>query len=132
METLWQDLCYGIRTLSKNTGFTIVAVLSLAIGIGANSAIFSVTNALLLRPLPYKEADRLAILWNRSPGLNVAQDWFSLGQYVDVKTENHVFDQVAVTIGGSFNMTGQGVPEHIEGARVSSSLFPLLGAEAWI
>jgi putative ABC transport system permease protein len=130
METLRQDLSYGFRTLFKNPGFTAVAVLSLAIGIGANSAIFSVINALLLRPLPYQDADRLAILWQRSPGLNVAQDWFSPGQCLDVKAENQVFEQVAVTIGSSFNLTGQGGPEHVDGARVTSSLFPLLGAKA--
>src|SRR5499425_61461 len=128
MGTLWRDLCYGIRQMSRKPGFTSVAVLSLAIGIGANSAIFSVTNALLLRPLPYQDADRLVILWNRSPGLNVAQDWFSPGQCLDVKAENQVFEQVAVTIGASFNLTGQGGPEHLDGARVTSSLFPLLGA----
>lgn len=130
METLWHDLVYGARMLLKNPGFTIVAVLSLAIGIGANSAIFSVTNALLLRPLPYGDAERLVILWNRSPGLNVAQDWFSPGQYLDVKTQNRVFDETAMTIGASFNLTGQGTPERIDGARVSASLFPLLGARS--
>ena len=128
MEALRHDLSYGIRMLFKNAGFTAVAVLSLAIGIGANSAIFSVTNALLLRPLPYRDADRLVILWNRSPGLNVEQDWFSPGQYLDVKTQNSVFDHVAISIGGSFNLTGPGGPEHVDGARVSSSFFPLLGA----
>ncbi|MEK7833668.1 MAG: ABC transporter permease, partial [Acidobacteriota bacterium] len=122
METLWQDLSYTLRRLAKNPGFTLVAALSLAIGIGANSAIFSVANTLLLRPLPFKDADRLVILWNRSPGLNVEQDWFSLGQYLDIKIENRVFEQTAVTIGGSYNLTGAGIPEHIEGARVSSSL----------
>ncbi len=130
MGTLWQDLCYGIRTLLKNPGFTIVAALSLAIGIGANSAIFSVTDALLLRPLPYPDSDRLVILWQRSPGLNVAQDWFSPGQYLDVKADNRVFEQAAAAIGASFNLTGQGGPEHIDGLRVSSSLFPLLSAKA--
>src|SRR5918911_1160983 len=129
METLWHDLSYGIRTLLKTPGFMIVAVLSLSIGIGANSAIFSVTNAVLLRPLPYKDADRLVILWNRSPGLNVVQDWFSPGQYLDIKAENHVFEQVAATLGGSYNFTGRGTPEHVEGARVSSSLFPLFDAQ---
>jgi predicted permease len=128
METLWYDLSYGIRTLFKNPGFTAVAVLSLAIGIGANSAIFSVTNALLLRPLPYKDADRLVILWSRSPGLNVPQDWFSPGQYLDVKTQNSVFDETSISIGGRFNLTGQSTPEHIDGGRISSSLFSLLGA----
>src|SRR5687768_13502163 len=129
METLRQDLSYGIRTLFRYPGFTSIAVLSLAIGIGANSAIFSVANALLLRPLPYEEADRLVILWSRSPGLNIPQDWFSPGQYLDVKTQNQVFEETAVTIGTSFNLTGNGPPERIDGARVSSSLFPLLGAK---
>ncbi|MGE0130002.1 MAG: ABC transporter permease [Blastocatellales bacterium] len=135
MQTLWQDLRYGARMLVQKPGFTIVAVLSLAIGIGANSAIFSVTNALLLRPLSYKDSDRLAILWQRSPGLNVDQDWFSPGQCLDVKAENRVFEQVAFTIGASFNLTGQGgsgQPEHVDGARVTSSLFPLLGAKAML
>lgn len=132
METLLQDLSNGVRALIKAPGFTAVAILSLAIGIGANSAIFSVTNALLLRPLPYTDADRLVILWSRSPGLNVPQDWFSPGQYLDVKTQNNVFDETCISIGGSFNITGQTAPEHIDGARLSSSLFPLLGANAML
>src|SRR5215471_18565520 len=129
MESLWCDLSYGARNLLKNPGFTVVAVLSLAIGIGANSAIFSVTNALLLRPLPYKDAERLVILWNRSPGINVEQDWFSPGQYLDIKAENQVFENVAATIDSSFNLNGNGTPERIEGARVSSSLFAVLGTQ---
>ena len=132
METLRQDLVYGLRMLFKNPRFTIVAVLSLAIGIGATTAIFSVANALLLRPLPYEDSDSLVILWNRSPGLNVAQDWFSPGQYLDIKAENTVFEYVAATIDSSFNLTGEGSsrsPERVEAARVSSSLFPLLRAQ---
>src|ERR1044071_3970354 len=132
METLWHDLTYGARSLFKNAGFTLVAILSVAIGVGANSAIFSVTNALLLRPLPYDDSDRLVILWSRSPGLNVAQDWFSPAQYCDVKTQTDVFDETAITIGGSFNFTGQGTPERVDGARVSSSLFTLLGAQSFL
>ena len=132
METVRYELSHGIRALLKNPGFTTVAILSLAIGIGANSAIFSVTNALLLRPLPYKDSDRLVILWSRSPGLNVPQDWFSPGQYLDVKTQNTVFDETAITIGASFNLTGQANPEHIDGARISSSMFSLLGANAML
>jgi len=129
MQSLWNDLAYGFRMLLKNPRFTVVSVLSLAIGIGANTAIFSVTNALLFRPLPYKDAERLVILWNRSPGLNVEQDWFSPGQYLDIKAENQVFENVAATIDSSFNLTGQGTPERIEGARVSSSLFTVLGTQ---
>lgn len=130
MKMLWQDLSYGVRALLKTPGFALVAIASLALGIAANSAVFSVMNALLLRPLSYPDADRLVILWSRSPGLNVAQDWFSPGQYLDVKTQNQVFEQTAVTIGASFNLTGQGASEHIDGARVSSSFFPLFGANA--
>ena len=130
METWLQDLRHGLRVLASQPAFTAVAVASLALGIGANTAIFSVTNALLLRPLPYEDADRIAILWQRSPGLGVAQDWFSTGQYLDIKTDNQVFTDVAATIGASVNLTGNGVPERIDGARVSSSLFPLFGAKA--
>jgi predicted permease len=130
VETWWQDLRHGLRVLASQPAFTAVAVASLALGIGANTAIFSVTNALLLRPLPYDDADRITILWQRSPGLGVQQDWFSTGQYLDIRADNQVFSEVAATIGASFNLTGRGVPERIDGARVSSSLFPLFGAKA--
>src|SRR5688572_11009957 len=130
METWWQDLRHGLRVLASQPAFAAVAVASLALGIGANTAIFSVTNALLLRPLPYEDADRIAILWQRSPGLGVQQDWFSTGQYLDIRADNQVFTDVAATIGASFNLTGRGVPERIDGARVSSSLFRIFGARA--
>jgi predicted permease len=120
----------SIRTLVKAPGFTIAALLSLTIGIGATSAIFGVANALLLRPLPYPHAERLAMLWQRSPGLNVPRDWLSLGQYLDIKAENTAFDRVAAAIGASFNMTGNGAPERIDGVRTSSALLSMLGAHA--
>ena len=107
-----------------------VAVLSLAIGIGANTAIFSVVHALLLRPLPYANADRLVILWNRSPGLNIAEDWFSTAQYFDIKTRHRGFDQLAIALGSNVNLTGDGVPERVGAIRVSSTLLPMLGAQA--
>src|SRR3954466_7000874 len=127
---MWQDIKYAARVMLRTRGLTLVAVASLALGIGANTAIFSVTNALLLRPLPYEDADRIAILWQRPPVLNVAQDWFSTGQYLDIRTDNQVFSDVAATIGASFNLTGRGLPERVDGARVSSSLFTLFGAKA--
>src|SRR5215471_17363880 len=86
MSTLARDLRYALRAFLKSPGFTAAAILSLAIGIGANTAIFSITSALLLRPLPYKDAGRLVILWNTSPGLGITQDWFSTAQYFDIKT----------------------------------------------
>jgi putative ABC transport system permease protein len=128
MSALLTDLRHAIRGLAKNPGFTTAAVLSLAIGIGANSALFSVTSALLLRPLPYKNADRLVILWNRSPGLNIAEDWFSTAQYFDIKTGHSGFEQVALAIGGNFNLTGDGDPERVGVVQVSSNLLPMIGA----
>jgi predicted permease len=128
MNTWMQDVRFALRSFAKNPGFTLAAVLSLAIGIGANTSIFSVANALLFRPLPYDSPDRLVILWNRSPGLNITQDWFSTAQYFDIKAEHHGFEQVAIAIGGNYNLTGQGDPERVGVIRVSSNLLPMLGA----
>src|ERR1700755_975934 len=83
---VWPEVRYALRTLARAPGFTAAAVLSLALGVGANTFIFRVPSARLLRPLPYADADRLAILWNRSPGLGIAEDWFSTAQYFDIKT----------------------------------------------
>jgi predicted permease len=130
MLTLWNDIRYGLRMLGKNPGFTAVAVLSLAIGIGANTALFSIIDGLLLHPLPYKDADRLVILWNRSPGLNITQDWFSTAQYFDIKTGHQGLEEVAIAIGGNDNLTGTGEPERVGTIRVSSNLLPMLGARA--
>src|ERR1700722_14216088 len=127
MNTSARDLAYAVRMLAKSPGFTLAAILSLAIGIGANTSIFSIINALLFRPLPYRDADRLVILWNRSPGLNITEDWFSTAQYFDIKTGHHGFEQVAIAIGGNYNLTGKGEPERVGTIRVSSSLLPMLG-----
>ena len=106
----------------------LAAVVSLAIGIGANTAVFSVANALLLRPLPYSDPDTLAILWNRSPGLNIEEDWFSTAQYFDIKNGHSGFVDVALALGANFNLTGSGDPERVGVIRVSSNLLPMLGA----
>src|ERR1700745_2384639 len=127
MNGLIRDLRYALRALAKNPGFSIAAILSLAIGIGANTSIFSITSALLLRPLPYKDARQLVILWNRSPGLGITQDWFSTAQYFDIKTSSG-FEQLAIAIGGNYNLTGQGDPERVGAVRISSNLLPMLGA----
>ena len=127
MSTLSQDLRYAIRALLTNPGFSIVAVLSLAIGIGANTAIFSVASALLLRPLQYANADRQVILWNTSPGLGIMEDWFSTAQYFDIQNGTQSFESVALAIGANSNLTGDGEPERVGTIRVSSNLLPMLG-----
>jgi predicted permease len=129
MGTLWQDLRFGVRMLLKKPGFTIVAVFTLALGIGANSAIFSLVNGLLLRPLPYKDSDRLVVIWTHSPGANVAQDWPSPGQFSAIKSQNSVFEELAIAQGTSVNMTGRAEPERLGVIRTSSPLFSMLGAK---
>src|ERR1051326_5765740 len=129
MTDFFQDIRYALRTFKRTAGLTLVIVASLAIGIGANAAIFSVVNALLLKPLPYPDPDRLAVLWLRSPGINIPQDWPSPGQYIDLQTQNHVFEEMSISRGGTFNLTGRSQPERIEGLRTSSTLFHILGAK---
>ncbi|MGB6302844.1 MAG: ABC transporter permease, partial [Acidobacteriaceae bacterium] len=128
-EDLIQDLRYGMRMLKKNPRLTSMIVLSLALGIGANTAIFSVTNTLLLKPLPYPNADRLAILWLRSPGIGIPQDWPSPGQYHDIKTQNHVFDDTAIATGDEHILTGVSRAMKVDAISASSSLLPMLGAK---
>src|SRR4029079_18145161 len=130
MASWRNDFRHGVRMLAKSPAFAAIAILSLAIGIGANTAIFSVANALILRSLPYSNADRIAIVWQRAPGLNVPRDWLSVGQYLDIKVGTTAFEQVAAAIGASFNVTGEGRPERVDGMRVSSSFFSLFGARA--
>src|SRR5215469_6689664 len=128
MNAWLQDIRFALRSFTKNPWFALAAVLSLAIGIGANTTIFSVANALLFRPLPYDSPDRLVILWNRSPGLGITQDWFSTAQYFDIKTSHQGLEQIAIAIGGNYNLTGRGDPERVGAVRVSSNLLPMLGA----
>ena len=130
MSILLQDVRHALRALAAAPAFTVAAVLSLTIGIGANTAIFSIVDGLLLHSLPYKDAERLVILWNRSPGLNITEDWFSTAQYFDIKNSHHGFEQVAIAIGGNYNLTGWGEPERVGTIRISSSLLSMLGQRA--
>lgn len=130
MNTVLKDLRHAFRVLIAARVFTMAALLSLAIGIGANTAIFSIVDGLLLRPLPYADAKRLVILWNSSPRLNITEDWFSTAQYFDIRNGHHGFEQVAIAIGDNYNLTGSGEPERIGTIRVSSSLLHLLGQRA--
>ena len=129
VEDMLQDLRYAMRSFAKTPGLTALIVLSLAIGIGANTAIFSVTSTLLLKPLPYPAPDRIAILWLRSPGIGIPQDWPSPGQYHDIVTQNHVFQDTALAIGDNFTLTERSKAMKVDGIHTTSSLLPMLGAK---
>jgi predicted permease len=130
-----QDIRYAFRTLRRSPGLTFVIVASLAIGIGANTAIFSVVNALLLKPLPYPDPERLAVIWIRNPGINIPQDWPSPGQYIDIQNQNRSFERMSISRGRVTTLLGRsGNPlvttedaQRVETLETSSSLFPLLG-----
>ena len=124
-----QDLRYAGRMLAKNLGITSIIVLSLGIGIGANTAIFSVVDALLLRPLPYPQPEKLVAIWLHSPGIGIFRDWPSPGQYIDIRTENRSFDEVAIAQSGSLTLTGFEKPERVDVLRTSSNLLHMLGAK---
>ena len=124
---IWQDLRYGLRTLVKDPTFTAVAVVALALGIGANSAIFSVVNTVLLRPLPYKDPGRIVMIWEDNSRHGYPRDTPAPANFVDWRDQNKVFEAVAATADVSLNLTGVGEPERLDGKRVSASLFPILG-----
>ena len=132
IEDLLQDIRYAVRSFAKTPVLTALIVLSLAIGIGANTAIFSVTSTLLLKPLPYPHPDRIAILWLRSPGIGIPQDWPSPGQYHDIAAENHVFEDTALAIGDNFTLTERTKAIKVDGIEATSSLLPMLGARAML
>jgi putative ABC transport system permease protein len=129
METIIKDIRYGVRGLSKRPGFTAVAVLTLALGIGANSAIFSVLNAVLLRPLPYPDADRIVRIdeTEGKGGMGVSPP-----NLLDFQQQSHTFESIAGYTGGSFILTNAGEPLRIQSCEISAALFPVLGAKPLI
>ncbi|HEY6445720.1 MAG TPA: ABC transporter permease [Acidobacteriaceae bacterium] len=129
MNVWLQDLRYAQRALRKNAMLSVVILLSLAIGIGANSAIFSVVDALLLRPLPYPHAGRLAAVWLHSPGIGILRDWPSPGQYIDIQNQNHSFDAMALAQSRTATLTGRDQPELVDVLSAQSSLLSMLGAQ---
>ncbi len=140
METLLQDLKYAIRTLIKEPVFTAIAVLTLALGIGANAAIFSVVNAVLLRPLPYHEPDRLVQFWETNPLKNWTQANVAPANLFDWEKQNTSFEEIAAYMGSDtkeaglagFQLTSGDEPERIEGLYVTGNIFSVLGANALI
>jgi putative ABC transport system permease protein len=127
-----QDLKYGLRMLRKSPGFSLVAVLVLALGIGANTAIFSVVNAVLLRPLPFEDPSGIVHVWHVPPPKQfpgMTRFSVSAANYTDWQRENHVFDKMAIFSGASMNLTGGGKPEYVRAAAVSSDFFAVLGTK---
>jgi putative ABC transport system permease protein len=132
MQTLWQDLRYGARMLVKTPAVTLVAVIALTLGIGANTALFSVVNAVLLRSLPYTEGDRLAVVWeHRKSGAGNSQNVINLGNFYDWKDQNTVFSDMAAFFDRNVNLTSDGEPEEVPGQIATTNLFSLLGVNAF-
>lgn len=132
MTTLFQDMRYGLRLLWKSPGFTIVAVLSLALGVGANTAIFSIVNAVLLRSLPFSHPERLVKIVASNRGVGARDIGLSVLELDDLRTRAGVFDQVTATLGGPSNLTGGDHPQHLEILEVSPNYFSMLGTSAHI
>ena len=130
MQTLWQDLRYGARMFVKKPAFTLVAILTLALGIGANTAIFTVINAALLRPLPYPEAEQLVVVATTMRRETVEVRATSYPDFVDWRDQNTVFERIAAQSSPSFTLTGGAEPERVNGELVSADYFPLLRARA--
>ena len=129
VETLLQDARYALRMLTKNTGFAFFTVAVLATGIAANTAIFSIADAVLLRPLPYRDANRLVMIWEDATSYGFPRDTPAPGNFADWKSRNQVFEDVAAaSFGASLNLTGDGRPEEIVGRKVTTNVFCVLGA----
>jgi putative ABC transport system permease protein len=128
MYTLWKDLRFGARMLLKKPGFTLIAVVTLALGLGANSAMFSLIDALLFRPLPFKNMDRLVVVWSTLPHAEFAgRLGTSAANYIDFREQQHVFEHLAACRWEEANLTGIGEPERVQGFSVTQNLFPALG-----
>jgi putative ABC transport system permease protein len=130
METLWKDLRYSIRGLLKRPGFTLIALITLALGIGANTAIFSVVNGVLWRPLPYKAPQQLVMVWeNHQARGGPAREWLSPADFDDWRAQNSVFSHLSALNDWGPTLTGRDQPESLVGAAVSHDMFALLGVE---
>jgi len=129
MDTLVKDIRYAVRGLLKRPGFTVIALVTLALGIGANTAIFSVVNAVLLRPLPFQNPEQLVIVWEDATFAGFPHNTPAPANYFDWKTQNQSFADMAASHENSFNLTGDGEPERVSAYSVSANFFPLLGVQ---
>jgi putative ABC transport system permease protein len=132
MDSFFKDISYGIRSLMRRPALTLIAIITLAVGIGANSAIFSVVNALLIRPLPFPELERIVAIWETQPSRGVVRNEASMANYLDWRTQNQTFEQMGLYRWWSASLTGQDVPERIQGFLVTANFLDVLGVTpAW-
>ena len=127
MSSVWRDIRYGARMLIRKPGFTIVAVLTLALGIAATTATFTVVDAVLIRKLPVSDPDRVVVIHNQLPKLNLPRSPVSALHYLDYSRETDAFESTAAFVATNFNLSGVAIPERLQGGRVTASFFPTLG-----
>src|SRR3982751_5197665 len=133
MQTLLQDLRYGLRMLGKRPGFTLVAVITLALGIGANTAIFSMVDALLINPLPFPQVNRLVALWEKVPSQGVERNETAIANYLDWQSQSQSFENISLYSWWNANLSGIDPPERLQGYVVTTNLLdtmkvqPILG-----
>ena len=130
MDSLLNDIRYALRGFLKRPGFTAIALITLALGIGANSAIFSVVNSIVLRPLPYRDPSRLMVIWGNLHNANFDKTEISAPEFTDFQQQCHSFEHIAAYTSEGFNLSGLDQPERVQGAQVSWNLFPLLATDA--
>ncbi|MBD0373380.1 MAG: ABC transporter permease [Pyrinomonadaceae bacterium] len=129
MSMLWQDIRFGLRLMAKKPGFTLIGVLALALGIGANTAIFSVVKAVLLSPLPYQNPERLVWIWGTNPASNIKEEEASMPDFNDWRTQSQSFEEMAGFTNWAATVTGEGEPERIPGSIITAKFFSVLGVQ---
>src|ERR1041385_8402270 len=132
MGTIWLDVRYALRVLLKSPGFTLVALVALALGIGANTAIFSVVNTVLLQRLPYRDADRIAVVWEDNRNGNHPRNVTSPANFLELQSQSKSFEELAAFFDEQLNMTGAGDPVSVPSQICTVNLFRVLGAQAMI
>src|SRR4030095_180661 len=128
MDTFWKDIRFGVRMLANKPAVTVIAVMALALGIGASTAIFSVVNTVLLRALPYPNGNRLVILWEQNRPRSKNRNVISPANFLDWREQNQVFEDIAAFFAAPYNVPGLGEPVEITGMAVSPNLFDVLGS----
>src|SRR5207244_6300028 len=129
MDSLLRDLKFSVRSLLKRPALTIIAIVTLPIGIGANTAIFSVVNALLLKPLPFPDPDRIVALWEKVPSRGVERNEVTVANYLDWRAQNRTFEQLGIYRWWSTNLTGADSPERVQGFQVTTNFLDIVGVK---